>query len=70
MNLNLSSLTKWLADIAAPLHKYAALTVAILAGLGVTPGTAADQHVTTIVGAAYAAVVHAFDSLAGKSTAP
>ena len=67
MTINLAGITKWLAGLAEPIHKYAALTIAILAGLGVTPGTAADQHVTAIVTAAYAAVVHAFDSL---STAP
>ena len=66
MSINLSSLTKWLADIAQPIHKYAALTVAILAGLGVTPGTSVDQHWTTVVAAAYAAVVHAVDTLTGK----
>ncbi len=64
--INLSGLTKWLADAAQPIHKYAALTLAVLAGLGITPGSSTDQHLTTIVGAAYAALVHAFDALSAK----
>ncbi len=65
MTLDLSSITKWIGGIVEPIHKYAALTVAILAGLGVTPGGSTDQHITTIVGASYAAFVHMWDTLKG-----
>ena len=68
--VNLSGLTKVLASLAEPIHKYAALAVSILAGLGITPGTASDQHITAVVGASYAALVHAFDTLAQKSNPP
>lgn len=70
MTIDLSSITKWLARIAEPIHKYGTLTVAILAGLGITPGTTADQHLTAIVGAAYAAIVHAVDTLSSKPAPP
>lgn len=68
--LNLSGLTKALSSLAEPIHKYAALAMALLAGLGITPGTAQDQHLTAIVGAAYAALVHGFDAIAAKTTPP
>ena len=70
MKLDLSTITRWLADIAQPIHKYAALAIALLAGLGITPGSPTDERYTLIVCAAYAAIVHAFDALTGKAAPP
>lgn len=67
MTIDLSTITKWVAGIVQPVHKYAALTVAILAGLGVTPGSSTDQHIITVTAAAYAGWVHMWDSIAAKA---
>ncbi len=63
----LKTLAQYVADVIAPLHKYGALAVGILAALGVTPGSATTDHYTAVVAVAYAAVVHAADTFGVKA---